>query len=374
MNMSGRGTSNLATSNLGTDDSRTPSPEARVIVLTADLLQRAGIRTVAARKGTAATRLHLPGVVQANSYKNVDVTSLVAGRITQVRAELGQRDMQNEVLATVYSPDLADAQTAFIQARAARDAHGLALTRTQRLYAIGAVSREELERMTAEAAEMDRAQEVARARLVLLGIPEDKAQRIASPADVVTTFDVKAPIAGVITKRAANPGLNIDLSTPLFTVTDLSTVWVVADLYERDFASVGIGSPVAITTTAYPGLDLRGRVSYIDPQVQAETRTAKLRAEVPNRGDRLRLGMFVDVSISGRNARPVVMVPKTAVQTMGTQSVVFVAMAPGRFVSREVTPGDVQGEEIAISGGIEPGDMVVTEGAFFLRAERERMP
>jgi len=356
------------------DGSRIPDPASREIVLTPEMVQRAGIRTVAARKGTAATRLHLPGVVQPNAYKNLDVTSLVAGRVTQVRAELGQLVMQNELLATVYSPELADAQTAFIQAKAARDAHGLALTRTQRLYAIGAVSREELERMTAEAAEMDRAQEVARSRLVLLGIPEDKAQRIASPADVVTTFDVKAPIAGVITKRAANPGLNIDLSTPLFTVTDLSTVWIVADLYERDFASVGVGSPVTITTAAYPGLELHGQVNYIDPQVQQETRTAKLRAEVPNRGDRLRLGLFVDVNISARSARPVVMVPRTAVQTMGTRSVVFVAMGAGKFMPRDVTPGDSQGEDIAISSGLEPGEMVVAEGAFFLRAERGRLP
>jgi len=358
----------------GNSESPTPNPGSREIVLTPDMIQRAGIQLVAARKGTATTRLRLPGVVQPNAYKNLDVTSLVAGRITQVRAELGQRVMQNEMLATVYSPELADAQTAFIQAKAARDAHGLALTRTQRLYAIGAVSREELEKMTAEAAEMDRAQEVARSRLVLLGIPEDKAQRIASPADVITTFDVKAPIAGVITKRNANPGLNIDPATPLFTVTDLSGVWVVADLYERDFATVGLGSPVTITTAAYPGVELRGRVNYIDPQVQAETRTAKLRAEVANGAGRLRLGMFVDVSIAGRSARAVIMVPKTAVQTMGTQSVVFVSPGAGRFAPRIVTPGDTVGNEIAISSGLDAGDMVVAQGAFFLRAERERLP
>jgi RND family efflux transporter MFP subunit len=359
------------TSNLG---SPIPDPRSLEIVLNSDMISRAGIKTVAAVKGTASTRLHLPGVVQPNAYKNVDVTSLVSGRVTQVRAELGQRVMLNEVLATVYSPELADAQTTFIAAKAARDAHGLALTRSQRLYAIGAASRQELERMTAEAAEMDRALETARSRLVLLGIPEERAQRLASPADVVTTFDVKSPIAGIVTKRNANPGMNIDLATALFTVTDLSTVWVIADLYERDFEGVGVGSPVSVTTPAYPGMDLRGRVDYIDPQVQPETRTAKLRAEVPNAGNRLRFGMFVDVSIGARSARPVVMVPKGAVQTVGTQSVVYVSTGPGRFVQRDVTIGDAMGNEVAISSGLEPGDAVVTEGAFFLRAEHERLP
>jgi cobalt-zinc-cadmium efflux system membrane fusion protein len=354
-------------------ESRIPNPESREIVLTPEMIQRAGIRIVEATKGTATTRLHLPGVVQPNAYKNIDVTSLVAGRITQVRAELGQRVMQNEMLATVYSPELADAQTAFIAARSQLAAHDLALARTQRLFAIGAASRQELEKMDAEKADMTRAVETARAKLVLLGVPEDKAQRIASPADVITTFDVKSPIAGIITKRTVNPGLNIDPAAPLFTVTDLSTVWIVADLFERDFASVGVGSPVTITTTAYPGLELRGRVNYIDPQLQAETRTAKLRAEVVNGADRLRLGMFVDVSIAGRSGRSVVMVPKTAVQMMGTQSVVFVSTGPGRFAQRNVTPGDTMGNEIAISSGLDAGDMVVAEGAFFLRAEGDRL-
>jgi len=363
-------------SNPETPHSQSPIPDPRSpeIALTPDMIQRAGIKTVAAMKGTAATSLHLPGVVQPNAYKNVDVTSLVSGRVTQVRAELGQRVMLNEVLATVYSPELADAQTAFIAARADHLAHDQAQARTQRLYAIGAASRQELERLEAEKSEMDAKVETARARLVLLGIPEEKTQRIASPADVVTTFDVKAPIAGIITKRTANPGLNVDLATPLFTVTDLSTVWVIADLYERDFAGVGVGSPVSITTPAYAGMELRGRVDYIDPQVQPETRTAKLRAEVPNNGNRLRFGMFVDVGIGARMSRPVVMVPKTAVQTVGAQSVVYVASGPGRFIQRAVTIGDATGNEVVISSGLEPGDAVVTEGAFFLRAEHERLP
>src|SRR3989442_10410933 len=120
-NMPEHGTANLESRT----ESRIPNPESRQeITLTPDMIQRAGIKTVAAMKATATTRLHLPGVVQPNAYKNVDVTSLVSGRVTQVRAELGQRVMANEVLATVYSPELADAQTAFIAARAARTAHG----------------------------------------------------------------------------------------------------------------------------------------------------------------------------------------------------------------------------------------------------------
>jgi membrane fusion protein, heavy metal efflux system len=166
---------------------------ARVVMLTPELVARAGIKTAHAEAGTATTSLRMPGVVQANAYKEVAVTSLVPGRVMQVRAELGQRVNAGDALATVYSPELADAQTAFIVARADQVAHAQRQTRTQRLTAIGAASREELEMLEAERAMHDAAVEKARARLILLGIPEERTQRLAGPQDVVTTIDVRAP-------------------------------------------------------------------------------------------------------------------------------------------------------------------------------------
>jgi multidrug efflux pump subunit AcrA (membrane-fusion protein) len=145
-------------------ESPIPNPESRYVTLTPEMVSRAGIKTVAAVKSTSTTGLHLPGVVQPNAYKDVAVTALVSGRITQVRAELGQQVMLNEALATVYSPELADAQTAFIAARAAHLAHDQRQARTQRLYAIGAASRQELESLEAERARMDQEVETARAR------------------------------------------------------------------------------------------------------------------------------------------------------------------------------------------------------------------
>ena len=346
----------------------------RVVMLTPELIKRAGIKTAHAEMGTASASLRMPGVVQVNAYKEVAVTSLVAGRVTQVRAELGQRVNTGDALATIYSPELADAQTAFIVARADQVAHAQRQTRTQRLTAIGAASREELEMLEAERAMHDAAVEKARARLVLLGIPEDRTQRLTGPQDVVTTIDVRAPMGGVITRRTANPGLNIDPATPLFTIVDLSTVWVIADLYERDFAKVREGSPVTVTSAAYPGLTLRGRVSYIDPQVQPETRTAKLRVEVPNPGGQLRLGMFVDVN-AGESERKGLFVPKSAVQIIDAQPVVYLASKeqPGQFFERQVQVGDSTGNRVPVLAGLEPGDLIVTEGVFFLRAEQERL-
>lgn len=344
------------------------------VTLTPEMTARAGIKTVRAAGGSAATALRLPGVVQPNAYREVAVTSLVPGRVTQVSAELGAEVKVQQPLATIYSPELAEAQAALIAARAEQLAHQQSQTRTQRLVAIGAATREELEMHEAERARIDADVEIARARLALLGIPENKTEQLTGPQDVITTHTVPSPLAGVVTKRAANVGLNIDTSTPLFTVVDLATVWVIADLYERDFARARVGSPATVTTAAYPGVALRGRVSYIDPQVQPETRTAKLRIEVPNAGRRLRLGMFVEAEVGEAESRSGVLVPKSALQAVGSDTVVYVAdeREEGRFLERKVDVAHTTDGQALIVAGLEDGDRVVTSGAFFLRAERER--
>jgi cobalt-zinc-cadmium efflux system membrane fusion protein len=349
------------------------APDA-VVTLTPELIARAGIKTSLPETGMTTSTLRIPGVVAPNAYKEVAVTSLVSGRVVQVRAELGQRVIAGESLATIYSPDLADAQTAFIVARADQVAHAQRQVRTQRLAAIGAVSREEYELLEAERAMHDAAVEKARARLALLGIAEDRAQRLAGPQDVVTSIDIKAPLTGMITVRGANPGLNIDPATPLFTIVDLADVWVIADLFERDFAKVRVGSQASITSTSYPDLTLRGRISYIDPQVRPETRTAQLRIEVPNASGRLRFGMYVDAQIDG-SGQPALLVPKAAVQLVGNQSVVYVASQGDstRFAERRVDVAASSGDRVAVLAGLEPTERIVTDGVFFVRAEAERL-
>ena len=345
-----------------------------VVTLTPDMAARAHVRTVSATEGTFNAQLRLPGVVEPNSYKEIAVTSLVSGRVTQVQAELGQQVNAQDPLVTIYSPELADAQTAFIAARAQQVAHGQRQTRLQRLTAIGAATREELETVEAERAMHDSNVETARARLALLGIPEERTQRLAGPQDVVTTTTLRAPLAGVVTRRAANMGMNIDPAMALFTIVDLSSVWVQADLYERDFAKVRVGSPASITSASYPGMAVRGRVSYIDPQVKPETRTARLRVEVPNPSGRLRLGMYVDALVGEARDQRGVFVPRTSVQLIGSDQVVYLATPAqlGRFVERKVLVGETRGNDVFVVSGLEPGDEVVTDGVFFVRAERER--
>jgi membrane fusion protein, heavy metal efflux system len=346
-----------------------------VVPLSQDAVERAGIVVAPVANGTSATEIRLPGVVEPNAYRQVVVTPLVAGRVTKVGPALGERVRRGQTLAEIYSPALAEAQTRYVSAQAMLDAHERELQRTQKLVEIGAASRQELEKIHAEHAAQTAAVQSARSQLELLGVSASTLGKMASGDSVSAATNVPAPIDGVVTERGANVGLNVDPATKLFTVVDLSTVWVVADLYEKDFSRIPVGSEAAITTSARPDVTLRGRVSYIDPQVSADTRTAKVRIEVPNIGGELRLGMYADVVVAGASGTSAPRVPRNAVQNVGDRSVVYLAnpKEPGKFVEREVSLGHTSGEQVDVVSGVQPGDVVVTEGSFFVRAERERL-
>ena len=338
-------------------------------------MERAGIVVAPVASGPSATEIRLPGVVEPNAYRQVVVTPLVAGRVTKVVPALGDRVRRGQTMAEIYSPALAEAQTRYVSAQAMLGAHDRELQRTQKLVEIGAASRQELEKIHAEHAAQTAAVQSARSQLELLGVSASALENMAPGHNVSATTNVPAPIDGIVTERGANVGLNVDTATKLFTVVDLATVWVVADLYEKDSSRVRIGSEAAITTSARPDLTMRGRVSYIDPQVSADTRTAKVRIEVPNAGGELRLGMYADVMVAGASSTSAPRVPRTAVQNIGDRTVVYLAnpKEPGKFVEREVRVGQTSGEQVDVVSGVQPGDVVVTEGSFFVRAERERL-
>jgi RND family efflux transporter MFP subunit len=248
------------------------------------------------------------------------------------------------------------------------------LERTRKLADIGAASRQELEEVTAVHTSHATELEAARQRLLLLGLTPGQVTVLSPPTQVVSEIVVPAPIDGVVTARTANLGQVVGMGQELFVVTDLSEVWVVGDLYEQDFGNVAVGSEAGVTAPAYPGLSLRGRVSYIDPRVDAQARTAKVRVEVPNADGRLRLGMYVSLAFTTRGGERAVVVPQAAVQAIGERHVVYLPQKDeeGRFRQRTIRLGRPLGDAYAVLDGLRPGELVVTTGSFFLRAEAIR--
>jgi RND family efflux transporter MFP subunit len=261
----------------------------------------------------------------------------------------------------------------YLAARAMLEADHQKRDRTEALVRIGAASRQEYEEVVAIHGAHEAELAAARQRLVLLGVSADRVNALRQSSDVASEVTIIAPSAGTVISRSVNPGQVVAAGQEMFVVADLSTVWVIAELYEKDFANVRVGSEATVIVPP-AGRQLKGRVSYIDPRVDPGSRTAKVRVEVPNAEGSLRLGMFVDVRFSGQTEGRGITVPRTAVQSIGERAVVYI-VAEGddtRFIERPVKLGLASGTFVDVVEGLKPGDRVVTEGSFFVRAEAGR--
>ena len=348
-----------------------PPAEAREIDVTmpAAELDRLHLKFDKVTAATVRVDVRVPGTVQPNAYKQVRVTPLLGGAVTQVSAELGQSVKRGQALAQIFSRELAEAQTAYAAFNAELEAEHKKLVRTQELVRLGAASRQELEEIEANHQVHAAHLEEARQRLLQLGIDDQQIGRQAS-----SNIAIPSPLDGVVTSRSVNVGQVVMPGQELLTITDLSSVWIEANLLENDFGAVRVGSQAVITTPAYPGRPYRGSVDYIDPQVDPQTRTAKVRVAVNNPGLALRLGMYMDVLFTSRAGATVLVVPKHAIQTIGPTSVVYVPVEgeAGRFLQRTVKIGDEATNGFRVLEGLKAGETVVTDGSFLLRAEALR--
>jgi len=350
-------------------------PTESTLTVSPDTIKRSGIKIeivgeqmgADAGGGTPAT-----GVVKENSYRTTPLVSLVGGILRAVNGELGQTVRRGQTLAVVFSNDLAMAQSRYLTALADLEEHHLHHRRTLRLVDIGAASREELEQATTKlrTAESDVAS--LRQQLLLLGLSSQRISALRTSTQVSSEVSLPAPVSGTIVSRTANPGEVIEANKELLRVADLSSVWVIGQLYEKDLAKIRVGSGANITSSAYPDRVFRGQISYVDPALDPATRTAQVRIELANPGQALKIGMYVNIAFAviGGSESTVPTVPSVAVQNLNNQQVVFVPTDdPNVFVMRPVRIGVVTNGRYPVLEGLNVGDRVVSEGSFMLRAE-----
>lgn len=350
------------------------APGEATLSVAPEVAARAGIRVEAVGEQLAPEALQqaATGVVQANAYRSTPVVSLVGGRLVSVAAEAGQQVRRGQPLAVVFSDELAMAQSRYLSAQAELEEHHQHHARTIRLLEIGAASREEFEQATSVLRKAEAEAAAQRQRLLLLGVTPQRVAALRGSAQVSSEVALPAPTGGTVISRAANPGEVVEANKEILRVADLSNVWVVGQVFERDLARVRTGSGASVTSDAYPGRVWRGRVTYVDPQLDPSTRTAQVRVEVANPGQALKLGMFVNVGFgaTGTAEATAPTVPASAVQTVGGRTVVFVATPdPGAYVMRPVRVGAEAAGRYPVLEGLHVGDRVVTEGSFMLRAE-----
>lgn len=358
-----------------TEQTSSPTTVESTVTVSAEISQRAGIKIEAVGEQMAPQTsgdVFSTGIVQPNSYRTTPIVSLVGGIVRKVNAELGQNIARGQTAAVVFSDELAQAQARYLAALAELEEHHKHHARTIKLVEIGAASKEELEQATSKlkTAESEVAQ--LRQRLLLLGLSPQRISSLRSSSQVSSDVSLHSPVTGTVIARSANPGEVIQADKEILRVADLSSVWVIGQVYEKDLGRIRVGSGASITSEAYPGRVFRGQVSYVDPTLDPATRTAQVRIELANPGQLLKIGMYVNVAFAtlGGSESSVPVVPASAVQNINNQQVVFVGTnEPTVFAMRRVRLGPEANGRYPVLEGLSVGDRIVTEGSFLLRAE-----
>ena len=301
----------------------------------------------------APPTLNVTGVVQPDIARAVPVISLAAGRVVEVKAKLGDEVKKGQLLLRVQSNDVSGAYQGYRKAVNDELLARLQLERAQTLYDKGAVAKSALEQAEDVAQNAKADLDAATEQLHLLGIDKDH------PSGVV---EVRAPISGVITDQQVTGASGVQgLSGPNpFTISDLSYVWIICDVYENDLDAVHVGETADIRLNAHPNAVLKGRIDNILPILDPNIRTAKVRLEVPNPG-MMRVGMFVTATFYGKQAETRAAVPATAILHLHDRDWVYTQIGAGHFKRLEVVAGKMLPNNMQeIISGIKPGDQVVS--------------
>ena len=404
-------------------ETKTDADSVNEVRLTPEAMAAAGIEIQGVTQRPAVSLLKVTGTVEPNQQQTQQVTPLVSGRVERVNVTLGDRVRAGSVIALISSPEIAEmhgklreAQTrlrlaernlarvkqtenrsAILQAKAKLDEAEATLKRTKRLIELGVGAGKDL--VAAEAAfktakaeydfqsnislnrELQEASaEVETARidadhikqsLVTFGHAVGEEDNHESNISLVT---VRAPVSGNVTERLVNAGAGVQPGTAMFTIANLSTVWVIANVPEAQVGSIHTGTTAEIRSTALGQNAVSGRVSYVDPKLSEDTRTARVRVELPNTGERLKAGMFVEVGFETSTASgpgEELVVHSDAVQRVSDRSVVFIPKEnqAGVFEVRDVELGGEQDGYHRVINGLKLGDKVVTKGSFALKTQ-----
>ena len=323
---------------------------ANAIKISSDKVQKLGVRTEAAEMRTLDKRVRAAGRIEIDERRSFTIAPKFEGYVERLHVNVtGQPVAKGQPLFEVYSPELVSAQ---------------------REYAIAAQGVEALKNAGSEALSgMQQLAESSLARLRNWDISEEQIRALSKSGAAKRTLTFRSPVSGIVTEKKAVQGMRFMPGEALYQVADLSSVWVLADVFEQDIGQVKNGTAVTVRINAYPDKHFEGRVSYVYPTLNAETRTVPVRVELANPGQLLKPGMFaqVDVPLGARAA--VLAVPVSAVIDSGTRQIVLVARGEGRFEPREVKLGARSDSHVEITAGVKAGEDVVVAANFLIDAE-----
>jgi RND family efflux transporter MFP subunit len=328
-------------------------PDASVSSIQLDQKEQAniGVETVEVRRRNLQRALMAVAKVDEPETQLASISARIAGRIDKLYLDFtGQQVRRGQTIASLYSPEV------FSTAEEYR----LALENRKRLGA------------GAEPLAVSGAEDLvnaSRRRLELWGLTPQQLDEIASSAKPQIELPIYSTVSGIVTERKVTQGQYVNAGEVLFTVTDLSTIWVKADVYQPDLPSVHTGQSVEITSDSLPGTTLHGRVGFLDTSINPQTRTASARIQVPNPKMRLRPGMFVQVKFAAPAGHEVLAIPRSAVLDTGMRKLVYVAKGNGEFEGRQVQLGPAGTDYYPVLAGLKEGERIVSQGSFLIDSQ-----
>lgn len=374
-------------------EAKTDAPSGTVEVPLA-AQRNAGIQVAQVRADTLPATIEATGVVAADESRVAHVRSLARGVVERVHVSLGSRVTSGQPLLELDNIELGELIGRYLSERAGLqqtetdlDVRRRSLDRASELIKIEAISRQELDQREAEVKNAEAGVASQRAKLSQVeeqihrfGLTDTELAKL-TPTDTksghreASHSTTRSPFAGVITRYDVAVGEAVDPQSELLTVADMSTVWVLADVYEKDLARLGGTDNVRIAVEAYPGRTFAGRLTHISDVIDPRTRAAKVRVVVPNADSALKLEMFVRATIPTKEQKQGLLVPGASVQYIDNQPVVFVRESETRFARRSVRLGATAGDVVEVLDGVKAGEAVVSVGSFYLKTAllRERI-
>jgi Cu(I)/Ag(I) efflux system membrane fusion protein/cobalt-zinc-cadmium efflux system membrane fusion protein len=334
----------------------TPPPSAEPPLIPVQIspqrLQSIGAKTGEVERKVVEDEIRTTGNVTADETRLAYVQVRFSGYIQKVFADATyQYVRKGQPLFTIYSPDL---------------------VATEREYLVAKQNQQRVAQSTVPGVGSSAASllDAATERLKQWGVPQKEIARLESTGEVQQELEFDSPVSGYITERNALPSVAVQPEMRLYTIADLSTVWVQAQVFQNDLERVKVGTPATLTVNTYPGRPFTGRVDFIYPQVDMETRTANVRVVFSNPGLQLKPGMFVNVSLKVPMGSQLV-IPATGVLQSGTRAIAFVERSDGYIEPREVQLGSRVGDDFIVRKGLKAGEQIVTSANFLIDSESQ---
>jgi cobalt-zinc-cadmium efflux system membrane fusion protein len=346
------------------------SDEKKSVKLSPEALKNAAIKTAPAKTEAIADTIQVTATVAHNQDRLFHVTPRIAGRVVEVRVSVGSEVKAGSVLAVLDSTELGQTKLEYIKSQTLLDLAKANYEREKSLFDQKIAAKKDV--LAAEA-EYRKAEAEARSlheRLRLYGLSD---QAINNLNNLPSQYTLTSPGNGVVVERELSNGEVVDVGKKVLSISDLSTVWVLLNIHEKDLGRIKPGANVRIRTESYPGEVFTGRISNIGNVVDPQNRTVPVRVVVPNPQVRLKPGMFATAEVvTGISAAEAIMIPSSALQKIEGKPTVFVREKDGSFAKRELELGRDFGGSIEIKSGLKEGEQVVVGGAFTLKSELQK--